>query len=345
MTRDEAADLYERIRELIEANDEILIFGHKDADGDTLGCSLAFDELLRSMGKRVYVVIPPPLPQQYSWLPGFERVVKAPPPGADPGLVMFFDAANLERSGPTAADHIGDHATIVNIDHHPSNDLFGHVNFIDPEAAAVAEMAVSMLDSWGWKITPTMATNLYTALVTDTGGFRHENTDATALETAASLARRGVEPSRVATMVYKSRPLTTLRLNALCMAAMHVELEGRLAWTTVTRQMLREANAVMAESEDLIDNLNTIADLDMAIVFKEITGGQTKISVRSRGRVDAADFCARFGGGGHSRAAGAEIPSDLERAIEAVLGEARREIARVGGEPSKPAGAASPPNA
>ena len=319
-------DLYERVRELIEANDEILIFGHKDADGDTLGCSLAFDELLRGMGKKVYVVIPPPLPQQYSWLPGFDRILKEPPPHANPGLVMFFDAANLERSGPTAADHIPDDAMVANIDHHPSNDLFGHVNVIEPEAAAVAEMAVRMLRAWDWKISPTMATNLYTALVTDTGGFRHENTDAPALETAAYLARCGVEPSRVATFVYKSRPLTTLRLNALCMAAMHVELHGKLAWTTVTREMLREAGAVMAESEDLIDNLNTIADLDMAIVFKEITGGQTKISVRSRGRVDAAAFCAQWRGGGHERAAGAELPLAIEDAVETVLTSARHTI-------------------
>jgi bifunctional oligoribonuclease and PAP phosphatase NrnA len=316
---------FERVRELIDQHDEILIFGHKDADGDTLGCSLAFEEALRSRGKEVIVVIPHPLPQQYSWLPGFDRVVERPRDGREPGLVLFFDAANLERSG-SAAESISAGATIVNIDHHPSNDRFGDVNIIDPGAAAVAEMATAMLEAWGWEITPTMATNLYTALVTDTGGFRHENTDAAALDTAARLARYGVEPSYVTTMVYKSRPLTTLRLNALCMAAMRVELEGRLAWTKVTRHMLQEAGAVMAESEDLIDNLNTIADLDMAIVFKEVRSTQTKISVRSRGRIDAADFCAQFGGGGHSRAAGAEVQDSMSGAIDRVLAAARQAI-------------------
>jgi bifunctional oligoribonuclease and PAP phosphatase NrnA len=315
----------DRVRELIEQHDEILIFGHKDADGDTLGCSLAFEEALRSRGKQVIVVIPHPLPQQYSWLPGFDRIVEHPRAGREPGLVLFFDAANLERSG-SATESISDGATIVNIDHHPSNDRFGDVNIIDPGAAAVAEMATAMLEEWGWEITPTMATNLYTALVTDTGGFRHENTDAAALDTAARLARYGVEPSYVTTMVYKSRPLTTLRLNALCMAAMRVELEGRLAWTKVTRHMLQEAGAVMAESEDLIDTLNTIADLDMAIVFKEVRSAQTKISVRSRGRIDAAEFCAQFGGGGHSRAAGAEVQGSMSEAIDRVLTAARQAI-------------------
>jgi phosphoesterase RecJ-like protein len=316
---------FEQVERLIAEHDEILIFGHKDADGDTLGCSLAFEEALRARGKRVTVVIPHPLPQQYSWLPGFDRVVERPRAGAEPGLVLFFDAANLERSG-SAAELIPDRATVVNVDHHPSNDRFGDVNVIDPEAAAVAEMATAMLEAWGWEITPTMATNLYTALVTDTGGFRHENTDAAALDCAARLARYGVEPSYVTTMVYKSRPLTTLRLNALSMAAMHVELEGRLAWTKVTRHMLQEAGAVMAESEDLIDTLNTIADLDMAIVFKEVRASQTKISVRSRGRVDAAAFCAHFGGGGHSRAAGAEVSGPMGEAVDRVLAAARKAI-------------------
>ncbi len=325
MTKEQDAELAERVRRLIEEHEDILIFGHKDADGDTLGCSLAFEEALRGRGKKVVVVIPHPLPQQYSWLPGFERIVERPLDGEDPGLVLFFDAANLERSG-SAAELISDGATIVNIDHHPSNDRFGDVNIIDPDAAAVAEMATTMLEAWGWEITPTMATNLYTALVTDTGGFRHENTDADALETAARLARYGVEPSYVTTMVYKSRPLTTLRLNALCMAAMRVELEGRLAWTKVTRHMLQEAGAVMAESEDLIDTLNSIADLDMAIVFKEVRPNQTKISVRSRGRVDAAEFCAQFGGGGHSRASGAEVGGPMGEAIDRVLMAARKAI-------------------
>ena len=322
MTREE---LEERVRQLIDAADQVLIFGHKDADGDTLGCSLAFEEALRALGKTVEVVIPPPLPQQYSWMPGFERLAARPRPGFDPSLVLFFDAANLERSG-SAAEMIGERATIVNIDHHPSNDRFGDINIIDPDAAAVAEMALRMLETWQWPITPEMATNLYTALVTDTGGFRHENTDEAALEAAARLAHHGVVPSYVTTMVYKSRPLTTLRLNALSMAAMRIEFDGRLAWTKVTNRMLEEAGAVMAESEDLIDNLNTIADLDMAIIFKEVTPRKTKISVRSRGRIDAAEFCGRFGGGGHSRAAGAELAHPMGEAIDEVLAAARQAI-------------------
>ena len=311
----------------MEANPEILIFGHKDADGDTLGCSLAVAEALRRLDKRVWVVIPPPLPDLYRWLPGFDEVVQRPPPGSDPHLVLFFDAGNMERSG-SAVNHIASQATIVNVDHHDSNSRFGDLNIIDPDASAVGQMVLSMLDSFGLEITPSMALNLYTAILTDTGGFRHENTTAAALEDAARLARLGGDPVLAATMVYKSRPLSTLKLSALAMATLRIEMGGRLVHAHVTRRMLHQAGAVMAETEGIIDNLNSIAGLEMAIFFKEVRDRLTKISVRSRGEVDSSALCVQFGGGGHTRAAAAEIPLPLDEARTVVLKAARQMLSR-----------------
>jgi len=264
------------------------------------------------------VIIPPPLPEMYAWLPGYDRIVERPPAGADPQLVFFFDAGNMERSG-SSVRHIASHATIVNVDHHQTNEMFGDLNVIDSEAAAVGEMVVDMLDSYGYPITPGIATNLYTALMTDTGGFRHENTTAHVLEYAARLARLGANPGEIAGNIYKSRPLTTLKLDALSLAEMRVEAGGRLIWSSVTRAMLKEAGAVMAESEGIIDNLNSIEGLELAILFKEVGPRLTKISVRSRGRVDAAALAGSFGGGGHLRAAGAEIPEPVPEAVRLVL--------------------------
>jgi bifunctional oligoribonuclease and PAP phosphatase NrnA len=261
----------------------------------------------------------------YTFLPGFNEIQEEPPRGIDPHLVFFFDSGNLERSG-SSVKRIASHATIVNIDHHPSNSRFGDVNVIDPAASAVGQIVTAMLDHFGFPITPTMATNLYVALLTDTGGFRHENTTPLALEDAARLARLGADPGHVATLVYKMRPETTLKLNGLALATMRVELEGRLAWAKVTRGMLREASAVMAESEGIIDTLNSIAGLELAILFKEVQNDLTKISVRSRGGVDAAAMCAIFGGGGHIRAAGAEIEKSMDEAVKLVLAAAKEAI-------------------
>ena len=261
----------------------------------------------------------------YSFLPGFDDIKDVPPGGVEPQLVFFFDSGNLERSG-SSVKHIASHATIVNVDHHPSNSRFGDVNVIEPSASAVGQMVLVMLEHFGFPITPTIATNLYVALLTDTGGFRHENTTPQALEDAARLAKLGADPGHIATMVYKMRPETTLKLSGLSLATMRVELQGRLAWAKVTRRMLREANAVMAESEGVIDTLNSIAGLELAIMFKEVQSDLTKISVRSRGGVDAAAMCAVFGGGGHIRAAGAEIERPMDEAVKVVLALAKESI-------------------
>ena len=271
------------------------------------------------------MVIPPPLPEMYAFLPGFEQIDVEPPAGADPELVFFFDSGNLERSG-SSVKQIASHATIVNIDHHPSNSRFGDINVIEPEASAVGQMVMEMLDHFEYPITPTIAINLYVALLTDTGGFRHENTTPRALEDAARLAHLGADPGHIATQVYKMRPETTLKLSALALATMRIELEGRLTWAKVTRRMLREASAVMAESEGIIDTLNSIAGLELAILFKEVSSDLTKISVRSRGAVDAAALCATFGGGGHIRAAGAEIEKPMDEAVQQVLSAAKEAI-------------------
>jgi phosphoesterase RecJ-like protein len=280
---------------------------------------------LRTAGKHVWVLIPPPLPDMYAFLPGFDDIKDQPPGGVEPQLVFFFDSGNLERSG-ASVKHIASHATIVNVDHHPSNSRFGDVNVIDPDASAVGQMVMDMLDHFGYPITPTIATNLYVALLTDTGGFRHENTTPQALEDAARLAKLGADPGHIATMVYKMRPETTLKLSGLALATMRVEMQGKLAWAKVTRRMLREANAVMAESEGIIDTLNSIAGLELAIMFKEVSSDLTKISVRSRGAVDAAAMCALFGGGGHIRAAGAEIEKPMDEAVRTVLSVAKEAI-------------------
>ncbi len=321
----ELGTLLDQLHELLERHQRILILGHKDADGDTLGCSLAFAEALRDRGKRVQVVIPPPVSSRYAWMPGFSEIAPSVPEDGW-SLVLFFDAGNLERSGGSA-DSIPADAVIVNVDHHTSNSRYGTLNIIDPEASAVGQMCLEMLEHFGWPITPTIAQNLYTALLTDTGGFRHENTDTRALADAARLAALGADPAHVATMVYKSWPLSTVRLSGLAIADIQEDLGGRLAWVRVTRRMLHEAGAVMSESEGIIDTVNTLAGLEVAIVFKEVRARLTKISVRTRGTVDAAALCERFGGGGHQRAAGAEIELPLDLAVSEVLQAAREAVA------------------
>lgn len=341
MTPEELARQLRQLKSLIDGSQEPVVLSHKDADGDALGCVLAFAEALRQLGKTPHIVLPQPLPAQYSWLPGFAQAGSRLPPGATPDLAIFLDAASRERSG-AVAQNLPPGVQIVNIDHHPSNTLYGDLNWIDPDAAAVGQMCLDMFSAYGWTITPSMATNLYTALMTDTGGFRHENTNARALEDGARLVALGANPSQCATFVYKSRPLSTLKLSALSLATMRVEMKGRLVHACVTRQMLHRAGAVMAESEGIIDTLNSIEGELVAIMFKEVSDRLTKISMRSREPVDAAALCANFGGGGHVRAAGAEIRLPLEEAVKRVVRVVRHTIGELEEKPGAGTSAAGP---
>ncbi|MGO8685974.1 MAG: DHH family phosphoesterase [Candidatus Dormibacteria bacterium] len=307
------------IRRLIDQAGEIGCLAHKDADADSLGSALAFAEALREMGKRVHVVVPSPLPRALAHLPGFETIVEEPPPL---DLLFTFDCATVHRFGDRAG-LVEQVAHVVNVDHHRSNDGFGEINVVDPAASATGQVVHRLLQAMGCPISQETATNLYAALLTDTGGFRHENTTEAALRLGADLVALGADAGWVALKSYKSHSIPQLRLEGMATAAMRSESDGRLVWSEITSAMLEETGATMQEAEGVIDQLQTVAPMKIAVLFKQAAPDLTKISVRSRDEVDATDVCVPFGGGGHRRAAGAELRQPLEDARERVLEVAR----------------------
>lgn len=313
-----------QIRELLGRATAVMVVSHKDADGDTLGCALAVGEVLRRMGKTVVVRVPEPVPEVYSFLPGFEEV--NPATRADVDLVVVMDSSNRERLDGVA-DEMPAGVPVINIDHHVSNTRFGDVNLVVPGASSTAEVTFDLLSVLGEDITPSIATNLYCGVMTDTGGFRHDNTGYRPLALAAELASLGANPAHIAAMVYKRHKISGVKLQALTMATIGFECDDRLVHAEVTQAMLRQAGALMEESEGLIDLLNSIEGLQLAILFKELGDGNTKLSIRSREGLDANVLAGVFGGGGHARAAGAELSLPVEAARESVLAEARRMLA------------------
>jgi len=316
-------DIIDPIRKIVDGADQISCLAHKDADADSLGSALGFALALRASGRRVRVVVPEPLPRLLEYLPGFETVETGGAPLGD--TVFTFDCATLPRFGERR-DEVERAATVVNIDHHLSNTAFGSINLVDGSASATGQVVYQLLGLLGARITAAVATNLYAALLTDTGGFRHENTTEAALRLGAALVAAGADPSWVALKSYKSRSLSQVRLEGLSIAGMVAELGGSLLWSEVTEVMLDQSGADMQESEGIIDALQSIATMEIAILFKETTPDRTKISVRTREPFDATDVCTPFGGGGHRRAAGAELGEALPDARRLVLEVARRLI-------------------
>ncbi len=310
------------IRRFIDEAKEIGCLAHKDADADSLGSALAFADAVRRTGKRVSTIVPSPVPRLLRHLPGFEGIT-GDPPSLD--LLFTFDCASVHRFGDRA-ELVERTPRVVNIDHHASNQGFGAVNLVEPSASATGQVVYHLLRALDYPISEGAATNLYAALLTDTGGFRHENTTEAALRLGADLVALGADPGWVALRSYKSRSISQLRLEGLAIARMKTEQEGRLVWSEVTQAMLEEAGATMEESEGVIDQLQAIEPMKAAILFKESAAGLTKVSVRTRDEVDATHICIPFGGGGHRRAAGAELQEPLAVARERVLKVARAQI-------------------
>lgn len=314
---DEAAD---KIAAILANAKEVTCLAHKDADADSLGSALAFALTLRQMGKVAHVVVPEPLPRLLAHLPGFDTVSTTAP--ASSPVLFAFDCATVGRFGEKG-ELIGQATTVVNIDHHITNTAFGTVNLIAAQASATGQVLYRLFSALGWTTSSDAATNLYAAILTDTGGFRHENTTEEVLRIASDLVKWGADPGFVALKSYKSRTVAQLRLEASAVSTMRAEIEGGLIWSEVTQEMLSHAGADMQYAEGIIDQLQSIDTMKIALLIKEVSPSITKISVRSRDTFDATDLCIPFGGGGHRRAAGAEIKMPLAQARDAVLAVAR----------------------
>lgn len=313
------ADVVGDIREILDRSRVIVCLPHRDADADSLGSALGFALSLRAMGRDVRVVVPSPLPRMLEYLPGFDTISDDV---SDIDALFTFDCATVARFGDKQ-ELISKTDTVVNIDHHVSNEGFGTVNLIEPTASATGQVVYGLLNSLGAPITADVATNLYAALFTDTGGFRHENTSETALRLGADLVAAGANPGWVALKSYKSRSVPQIKLEGLAVARLHTEFDGRLVWSQITQAMLEETGSDMMESEGVIDQLQSIDTMEIALLFKENSPGVTKVSVRTRDPYDATAVCRPFGGGGHHRAAGAELREPLAVFEPRVLDVAR----------------------
>src|SRR5438309_343261 len=318
--RPEVAELAPRIWQVIDDAPVVTAVTHKDADGDTLGSALALALTLEPIGKSVPVLSSPPVPGAWWFLPGIDRVNRSAPPGKTP--VFIFDASDASRAG-SYEPVVTQARVVVNIDHHVSNAQFGTINLVLTAAASTGELVYDLLKAWKINIPPGAASNLYATILSDTGGFRHDNTSAHALRAAAELVQLGADPVMLARGLFKSRPASSLRMQGRILQGLHFEFGDRLVWGSISQAGLRDSGATTDQADSAIDQLNTVRGQELAILFKEAGPQLTKVSIRSRDQVDAAELAAKFGGGGHRRAAGIELALPLKEAETRVLAEVR----------------------
>jgi phosphoesterase RecJ-like protein len=317
------------LREALGGGGRVVLTAHVDPDPDGLGSVLGLAHILRREGFEALPVCIGQLPSFAPGLPGAEFIIQFPSrieagetvePNLRAGdILVVMDTPTASRLVAFYDVHreILPSCRVVVFDHHYTNDLYGDVNYLDPTAAATAEVVCDVLDAAGIALDRGGATGFMTALLADTQCFRTENTTARSLLLGHRLAMEGAPIFPITEMLFKTRPLAGLRLWGKALAQMGSR-DG-IVWAAVTQDMLGEANATMEEAEGLVDLLLSTKDTRVAIVFKEARPGETKVSMRTVPGVDATHIVGVFGGGGHQRAAGATIFGSPVEAVQQVL--------------------------
>lgn len=301
----------------IRQRDHFVLTSHARPDGDAVGSVLACCQVLRALGKDAQVVLSDGVPVIYRPLPLVDAVQQAPTVNGRYDAAILLECDSVARTRLEGLEG----RFLINIDHHQSAKPFADVNWIDPAACATAEMVFRLAKATQVKVTPEIATCLYTGLLTDTGSFCYPGTSAATFELARELVECGADPVRIAQNVYFSRPTSKMRLLGAALSNLH--REGALAWMSVSREEVERAGALDEDAEGLVNYALGIAGVEVAVFFRELGSHNFRVSLRSKGAVDVAKIAEGFGGGGHTCASGCCLPGPLSLAAERVLAQLR----------------------
>src|SRR3954451_23275676 len=227
-----------------------------------------------------------------------------------------------------------DGVPVAFVDHHISSGVLpAGPRYVDPDAAATGELIFEIARANDWPLTQAVARALYVALLTDTGGFRFSNTRPRTLRVAAELLEVGVDPEEIYPEVYARAPEGRPRLFAEALQTLVVEPEYGLAWVTVPPGAIERLGVSSDDLEGVVEFPRSIEGVRMALLFREVSQGRIKVSLRSVGDVDVAAFAKPFGGGGHTKAAGLALHGSLAEVQATVLAAARDYLGGNGGGP------------
>jgi phosphoesterase RecJ-like protein len=305
---------------------------HVNPDGDGLGSEAGLAHLLRGQGIETVVTNPTPTPARFNFLfddlPGVDRSAEAVRELRRADAIVVLDIADIGRLGMLGDTVRTRGVPVACVDHHVSEGVLPDgPRYLDADAAATGELVFEIALANGWPLTRNAARGLYVAIVTDTGGFRFSNTRPRTLRVAAELLETGVDPEEIYLEVYARAPEGRPRLFAEALQTLVVEPEYGLAWVTVPPGAIERLGVSSDDLEGVVEFPRSIEGVRMALLFREVSQGRVKVSLRSVGEVDVAAFANRFGGGGHTKAAGLAIPGSLAEVQSAVLTAARAYLA------------------
>ena len=312
---------FSRALEAVRNGKRFLIASHQHPDGDSSGSALALQRILGKLGKASVVINTDPVAFNLKRMPLLENWTLTPELPAD--WPAAYDAAfvlecpNIERTGYKGLEA----GRIINIDHHLSNSGYGDIVIVDAEAACLGKVIFEMAQALGVPLDRETVTCLYIALVTDAGQFCYANATPESFQLARDLVALGAAPAEVSRILYEGYSANSVKLKGLLLSTLEIAAAGRLAFLRFPLRFLAECGCLPGDSEGVIDEPRKIGGVEVAVMLREIEGGQVKVSMRSQGRVDVECVARRHHGGGHRNAAGFTMAGTLDDAAALVTSE------------------------
>jgi bifunctional oligoribonuclease and PAP phosphatase NrnA len=320
---------FEQIGKVLREHQHFAILGHIRPDGDALGSQLALALSLEQLGKDVRVWNEDGMLEKYSFLPRTELLTKPPETAEHVDVAVALDTAIQNRLG-TALAAVASAKIWINIDHHSSNPGYGDLVMVDVSAPATGEIIFDLIRSQGLPFTHDIAENLYAAISTDTGSFQYPKTSARTFEIGAELVRAGgLDVGKISQELYENYPRRRLELLRELLRTMRFSGQDQVASFSLSLKTAAILGVLPEDNEGLIDHLRAVRGVIIAVFFEELADGKVRVSMRSKDEaVDVCAICQKFGGGGHTLAAGARVRGGLAEVEEKVLEEIRDVLKR-----------------
>jgi phosphoesterase RecJ-like protein len=315
--------MLERVLQEIRTRRRIIVTSHARPDGDGIGSALACGQILRVMGKDADVVMHDGVPRIYQNLPFADRVIHANVVPANDAVILL-ECDSIRRALLEGLER----CFLINIDHHASGRNFAHINWIDSSVMATAELVYRLARLACVPVDRDIATCLYTALMTDTGSFMFEGTNEHTFTVARELVLAGADPAHCARPIYFGHSVAKMRLLGAALSNLH--REGTLAWIWVTQEQMQQFGAREEDCEGLVNYALSIAEVQVAVFFRELPDGRYRISLRSKGEVNVSVVAEHFGGGGHKCASGCSLDGPLDVAVARVVERLRADSVGLG---------------
>lgn len=310
--------------EKLKETEEIYLTAHINPDGDSIGSILALANLLKNeMNKQVNILIESDISSSFKFLPEIDNIKNNSRDIDNIDLLITLDCGNKDR---LALDKnlIDSAKHIVNIDHHITNDLFGDINFVDASASATGEVIYEIIKRLGYSISKDIATCLYVSISTDTGSFKYTNTTSKTHLIASKLLEKDIDLETINIELYQNRSLEKTKLLMEAVKNLTLIKEDTVGVVAIDEGILKENNASIQDTDIIVDFIRNIDVVNLACLIRPIDENTSKASLRSKKDIDVSKIALTFGGGGHAKAAGCTINTNVKEAKDIIINEILR---------------------